>query len=86
LEHRVPASLYRKIRVCVDHEHWAETESSCETLFRLHHIRLQETFHHWNQAGRVDMDFQIRTRNNRQSGILVAAISRMKGVTDVDWQ
>lgn len=86
MEQWIPASLYRRIRVRVDHDHWKETETACEALFTLHRIRLQETFHHWNRTEQVEMVFQIRTRNNRQSGTLVAAIGRMQGVSDVDWQ
>jgi putative Mg2+ transporter-C (MgtC) family protein len=87
LEHRIRATVYRKIILVLEQKEASGVEKRALALFREHGVHIQDCSYSINmRAGTTTITFQSRLRNRMQGGAVVKLLSALPGVCAIDWQ
>jgi putative Mg2+ transporter-C (MgtC) family protein len=85
--HFIVTTNYRRIIVSMSQENFEDVENVARDIFQRYAIRIQDRSHYWHKTDEeMVITFQIRTKNDIQSGSVVKALGELQGVKFVQWE
>jgi putative Mg2+ transporter-C (MgtC) family protein len=87
IEFLIPAIKYQKLTVIIDQTEANKFEEVLLKFFKQIKIRVQDISHQWNKdTNEIKISYRLRTKNGKQSSLVVMTLGILQGVKSIRWE